>query len=108
LHGRLGDADIAGNLLAEPTARDLDHDFALPGAQRVETLLERGQALLRGPPGPIASKADLNGVEQRLLAEWLGQDLDGAAFIACTVIGISPCAVMKMIGGARCVSVSSR
>src|SRR5277367_3288288 len=27
-----GDADIAGNLFAQATARDLNHDFALPGA----------------------------------------------------------------------------
>src|SRR5712671_2452590 len=26
-----GDADIAGNLFAEATARDLNHDLALPG-----------------------------------------------------------------------------
>src|SRR5262245_212435 len=29
LHGRLGDADIIGNLPAEATARDLNHDLAV-------------------------------------------------------------------------------
>src|SRR3984957_8231509 len=79
LHSRLGDADVTGNLLAEATARDLDHDLAFPGAQRAEARLELGQCLLALPTRTIASKADLNGVEEVLIAERLGQELDGAA-----------------------------
>src|SRR4051794_33784342 len=44
LHGGLGDADIAGNLLAEAATRDLNYDFALARAQRPEALLEPGQS----------------------------------------------------------------
>ena len=33
LHRSFGDADIAGNLFAEATARDLNHDLALPWAK---------------------------------------------------------------------------
>src|SRR5580692_5477631 len=36
LHGGFGNADIAGNLLAEAAVRDLNHDLAFPGAQRLE------------------------------------------------------------------------
>jgi hypothetical protein len=32
LHGSFGDADIAGNLFAKATLRDVNHDFALSGA----------------------------------------------------------------------------
>src|SRR5260370_4253306 len=32
LHRGFGDADIAGNLFAQATACDLNHDLALPGA----------------------------------------------------------------------------
>src|SRR5271169_4444649 len=42
LHSCLGDADFAGNLFAETTLRDLNHDLALPGTERREALLEGG------------------------------------------------------------------
>jgi hypothetical protein len=32
LHGGFGDAHIAGNLFAQATSRDVNHDFPLPGA----------------------------------------------------------------------------
>src|ERR1700722_3481952 len=78
-HSRLGDADVAGNLLAEAAARDLNHDLAFPGAQRAKACLELGQCLLALPTRTIASEADLNGVEEVLIAKRLGQELDGAA-----------------------------
>jgi hypothetical protein len=75
LHARLGDADIAGNLFAEATAHDLNHDRALPGG--IEALLERAQGLLILPPRTIASKAELNGVEECLIMERFGEEFDG-------------------------------
>ena len=51
LHGGLGDADIAGNLLAEAATRDLNHDFALTRAQRPEALLDGGQSQVVVAPG---------------------------------------------------------
>src|SRR5215471_7209839 len=66
LHGGFGDADIVGDLLAQAAARHLNHDLALPGAQRGETLPELRQALVVLPPGTIAGEAELNGVEEIL------------------------------------------
>src|SRR5260221_537871 len=79
LHGGLGDADIAGNLLAEAATRDLNYDFALAWAQRLEALLDVGQRKVVVAPGTIATEAELNGVEKILIAERLRQELDGAA-----------------------------
>src|ERR1700754_5232383 len=76
LHRGFGDADIAGNLFAEATSRDLNHDLALPGAQRREALPEDDQTLFILPPDTIASETELDGVEEFLIAERLGQELD--------------------------------
>src|SRR4029077_9425373 len=79
LDGCFGYADVARNLFAAAATRNLDHDLALPGAQRSEPLLQRGQNLFILPPGTIAGKAKLNGVEEVLIAERFGQELDGTA-----------------------------
>src|SRR5258707_929532 len=79
LHGGLGDADIAGNLLAEAATRDLNYDLALARAQRPEALLEGGQSHFVLPPGTIAREAELNSVQEILIAVWLRQELYGAA-----------------------------
>src|ERR1700751_4411532 len=79
LHRGFGDPDIAGNLFAQATARDLDHDLALPWAQRGEALPEVRQSLFIFPPCTVARKAELNGVEEVLIAEWLGQELNGTS-----------------------------
>jgi hypothetical protein len=72
LYGGLSDADVTGNLFAEATARDLNHDLALPGAQGAKELLECRQGFLVLPPGTITSQADLYGIKEVLLAERLG------------------------------------
>src|SRR5262249_30332530 len=77
--GRFGDADVSGDLLAQATARDLDHDLALARGQRLEAFLERPEISFLLAARTIAREADLNGVEEILVAEWLGQELDGAA-----------------------------
>src|SRR5215475_15559023 len=77
LHRGFGDADIVGNLLAQAAARHLNDDLALPRAQRPEALPEAGQVPLILPPGAVGGKTELDGVEEVLIAEWLGQELDG-------------------------------
>src|SRR5215472_12574648 len=77
LHGSFGNADVVGNLFAQAAARHLNDDLALPRAQRGEALPEVRQSLFIFPPRTIARKAELNGVEQVLVAERLGQKLDG-------------------------------
>src|ERR1700688_1123371 len=77
LHGGFGKADIARNLFAKEAVRDLNHDLALPGAQRLEAFPEGGQSFLILSPSAIAIKADLNGVEELLITERLGKELNG-------------------------------
>jgi hypothetical protein len=76
LHCGFGNADIAGDLLAKATLRDVDHDFALPGAQRSESLLEVGQSFFVLAPNPVAREAELNAVEEVLIPEGLRQELN--------------------------------
>jgi hypothetical protein len=78
LHRGFGDADIAGDLFAETTAHDLDHDLALSGAQRIETIPQGVQSLFILAPSAITREAELDGVEKLLIPEGLGQELDGA------------------------------
>ena len=108
LHRGLGDADLVGNLFVQATARDLDHDLALAGAERVETPFEGAQGPVTLPAGTIASNAGLDRVDEVLIAEWLREELYAPPFIACTVIGMSPCAVMKMIGNCLFAAARSR
>src|SRR5215831_20243974 len=53
LHGGFGNADIARNLFAKAAVRDLNHDLALPGAQRLEAFPEGGQSFFILPPSAI-------------------------------------------------------
>ena len=68
-----------GDLFAEATSRDLNHDFALPGAERPETLFKAAQRPLILSPSAIAGKAKLDGVEELLITERLGQEFNSAA-----------------------------
>src|ERR1700692_4959450 len=77
LHGGFGNADIACNLFAKAAVRDLNHDLALPGAQRVEAFPEGGQSFLILPPSAITREAELNGVEELLITKRLRKELNG-------------------------------
>src|SRR5262245_51515377 len=54
LHRGFGDADIVSNLFAQTATRDLNHDFALPGAERPEPLPQGSQLLDMFSPCAIA------------------------------------------------------
>src|ERR1700676_1298264 len=77
LHGGFGNADIAGNLFAKAAVRDLNHDLALPGAQRLEAFREGGQSFLILPPRAITTEADMNGVQELLIPERICKELHG-------------------------------
>src|ERR1700730_8309106 len=77
LHGGFGNADIARNLFAKAAVRDLNHDLALPWAQRLEAFPEGGQSFLILPPSAITREAELNGVEEFLITERLRKELNG-------------------------------
>src|SRR5215475_6092850 len=79
LHRGFGDADIVGNLFAEAAARDLNDNLALPRSKRGEALLEICRGLIIFSVCTVARKAELNRVEEVLIAEWLRQELNGAS-----------------------------
>jgi len=75
LHRGFGDADIIGDLFVQATGRNVEHDFTLSGAERAETLPERGQCPFTLSTGTIASEAGLDGVKQFLITERLCEEL---------------------------------
>src|SRR5260370_34545256 len=79
LHRGFRDTEVVGDLLAEAAPHDLDHYRAFPWAQRIEPRPERAQGLFILAPSTIASEAQLDRVDQVLITEWLGQELNGTA-----------------------------
>src|ERR1700722_4882512 len=71
---------MVGNLLVEAALHDLDHYLAFPWGERFEAPSERIQGLFIFTPSTIASKAELDRVDQVLITERLGQELNGTAF----------------------------
>src|SRR6266478_5992371 len=68
-----------GDLLAEAALHDLDHYLAFPWAQRIEAHPERTQGLFILAPSTIASEAEVDRIDQVLITERLGQELNGTA-----------------------------
>src|ERR1700759_580673 len=56
----------------------MNHDFTLPGTQRVKTSPEVGQSILFLAPNPIAREAKLNAVEEVLIPKGFCEELDRA------------------------------
>jgi hypothetical protein len=84
-------------LFVQATGRNLDHDLTLAGAEGFETLLGAQPMPCRFPTGTIASEAGVDRVEEFLITEWFVRNSMALPFIACTVIEMSACALMKMI-----------
>src|ERR1700733_15854620 len=78
LHGSLGDTDVAGDLLAKASPRDVNHDFSLPRAQGRDALSQVGQCAFSLPTDTITRQAELNSIKKLLIAYWLGEGLDRA------------------------------
>jgi hypothetical protein len=79
--------------LLKSAGSGLDHDLALTGAKRVETFPEHSQRLFALSTGTIASQTSFDCIEKVLITERFREELYGPPFIACTVVGISPCAL---------------
>src|SRR5438477_12041271 len=79
LHCDFRDTEIVGNLLTEAALHNLDHYLAFPWGERFEARPERTQGLFICAPSTIASEAELDRVDQILITERLGQELNGAA-----------------------------
>src|ERR1700751_4813606 len=67
---------MVGDLLAEAPLHNLDHYLAFPWGERFEARPERTQGLFILAPSTIASEAELDRVDQVLITERLGQELD--------------------------------
>src|SRR5262245_65963218 len=70
--------EVAGNQLVHPTGNHVRHDLALARGQRFKALLELPDSLRVATPGAVTLDPLLNGIEQLLVTERLGQELDGA------------------------------
>src|ERR1700757_2641429 len=73
------DTEIMSDLLAQAALHDVDHYLTFPWAQRIEARPERTQGLFILAPSTIASEAELDRVDQVLITERLGQELNGTA-----------------------------
>jgi hypothetical protein len=71
--------------------------IALAGAQRFKTL-SKVQKAFQLPSGHDHEPDRPDGIKKVLITEQLRQNSMAPPFIACTVMGMSPCPVMKMIG----------
>src|SRR6266446_2383950 len=76
LYGDLADPDVVGNLLVEAASHHQGHHLALPGSENLEARPQRGDRLFVLQPRAISHEAELNRVQQVLVAERLGQKLD--------------------------------
>jgi hypothetical protein len=66
---------------------DLQRRYAMPARERDVTAC-----------GAIPLQCLMNRIEEVLVSKRLGEELYRAGFMPLTVMGMSPCAVMKMIG----------
>src|SRR5258705_12019500 len=78
LHRLLADPEVAGDLLVEPALDDEPEHVPLARGQRVEALADRRQLGPLLPRLAVVAKRPLDDVEQRLIAERLLQEVDGA------------------------------
>src|SRR5438270_1606396 len=78
LDGHLADPELAGDLLVEPAGDDEAQDLSLAGGQGLKACPQFGEAHLVGAADAVLFKRDTDRIEQILVAERLGQKLDGA------------------------------
>ena len=72
----LADAEVVSDLLVGAAGHHQGHYLALTGGEGFKARAYRGDCLYFLPPCAISSESLLNGVQQILIAERLGQELD--------------------------------
>src|SRR5262252_852670 len=77
-YGDFADADVVGDLLVEATNHHQCHYLSLAWGKSLEACPQRGDHLFVLQPRAISPEAQLNRVQQVLIAERLGQELDRA------------------------------
>ena len=80
LDGFLRGTQFVGDLLVEHTGNNARHHFAFARRERFVTPARIRQLPLQLPRGAVAFNGLLDGVEQVLLTEWLGEKFDRACF----------------------------
>src|ERR1700730_9054855 len=75
-YGDLADADVVRDLLVEAASHHQGHHLTLTGGERREARPQRGDGLFILQPSAISREAQLNRIQQVLIAERLGQELD--------------------------------
>ncbi len=90
LHGYLAQLHFGGDLLVQRAGDDQGQDLALAWAQQVETGLKGAHFPGLFPSHPITFEGDAHGIEQGLLGTGLVRNSTAPAFIALTLMGISP------------------
>jgi Histidine kinase-, DNA gyrase B-, and HSP90-like ATPase len=76
LHCNLADVEIVRNLLVHAPADDKRHDLSFARRQRAKALMQFRHGLGVAAPGTVALDPQLDGIEQFLIMEWLGQELN--------------------------------
>src|SRR5947207_204404 len=77
-HGDLADAELTGDLFIQPSGDDQCHDLPLAVRERRVVVPQRPylRFMTQCPLAALDGVAD--GVQQHVVAEWLGQELHGA------------------------------
>ena len=71
-------SDLGGDLLVEKAGNYQWQHFALPRGQPFKALPQRGDFVLLLASGCVPLQGEVNRVQQILIAEWFGQELDGS------------------------------
>jgi len=108
LDGDLADAELRGNLLVQLAFTISAVTSRSRAGQCLVTVADLRQFSPLVSRRTVALDRRTDRVQQLLLAEWLGKEFGRAAFMARTVIGMSPWPVMKMIGILSPALASSR
>src|SRR4030088_962891 len=80
LYGDLTGAQVSGNLFIRSTCDHQAEYLLFPGRQRFEPLPQRCDFRLLLTSGAVAFQGNVNRIQQILIAEWFGQELDGSRF----------------------------
>src|SRR5262249_2442368 len=78
-YGDLADADVIRDLLVEATGHHQGHHLTLARGERFEARPQRGDCLFVLHPRVVSREAQLDRVQQVLIAERFGQELDSAS-----------------------------
>jgi len=76
----LADADVVRDLLVEAASHDQGHNLTLAGGEGLEARPQRGDCLFVLQPRAISLEAQLDRVQQVLIAERFCQELDRSSF----------------------------